>query len=89
MKAKIEVKGQISGNRVLRNVIEYCASECKVEDIRFNNYEIHFDTMGAARKALATAYRNMRQDGYDVEKIGNYCIKYDASSATIYDHIVK
>jgi hypothetical protein len=89
MKAKIEVKGQPSGNRILRNAIEYCASECKVEDLRFNNYEIHFSTIGAAKKALSKAFRSMKQDGYDVEKVGDYCIKYDASSAIIYDPVIR
>jgi hypothetical protein len=83
MKAKITITGQPQGNRILANHLTYGAIE--IENLPYGNFCLHFKTIGEAKKAIKTAYRNLKNDGDLPHRFSKSetSINYDASYASI------
>lgn len=86
MKAKIFIKGQISGNFTLLNNI----SSYHHEEGMFNSFHCYFDSVKEAKKAIKDGYLSLKND-LDPDNYGvvskskdNTSLSYDASTANVF-----
>lgn len=89
MRTTVKITGELGGNRKLLNRIQ--SIDSTVEEYRFNNYGVIFNTKKEAVKALSKAYQSLKYEEPNYFKNGGmqylrgYGLYYDASKAVIID----
>ena len=82
MKAQIKISGQISGNFTLLRAL----NNGNYSKGMFNSFYIKFNTIGEAKKAIASAYKKLKSEETEcriTKYKDNSGMNYDASNAEI------
>lgn len=85
MKAFINITGQPIGNVLIKTTLEHRNGVIKTESIS-NGFRIHFNTVGAAKKAMKSVYNELKEIDPEtsyLEYVGD-TLKYDSTNATMF-----